>query len=88
MVRIHSSLNIKASDVAHKILSFIGQVKGDSPRLPARYYLWIEARAHNNLGCTKEAFVHFEKELKLREAIDNAVGGANAKFSMLLLQSQ
>ena len=69
MVRIHSALNSEASNVVHKILSLIGQVKGDSPRLPARY-LCMKAPAHNNLGCivaegasstesAKEAVVHF-----------------------------
>lgn len=96
MVGIHSAINSEASNVAHKILSLIGQVKGDNPRLLARN-LCMKAQAYNNLGCiaaegastesVKEAVVHVEKELELREASGNAVGVDNAKFSIAVAKS-
>ena len=79
-----------------KFYPLIGQVKGDNSRLLARN-LCMKARAYYNLGCiaaegastesVKEAVVRVEKELELREAIGNAVGVDNAKFSIAVAKS-
>jgi hypothetical protein len=80
---------------ANVLLSFIDRMKGDAP-LPRRYSQ-MEADAHAVLGrivlsegteeSAKRAVVHFEKDLKVCEAIGDAEGIAAAKGNIAVAKS-
>jgi hypothetical protein len=87
----------ETSNVAHKILSLINQLKVAKPNLPASY-LMREAHAYKSLGqislqertrtAARLAVTHFEKQLELEHRIGDAEGAADAKFSIALARSK
>ena len=87
----------ETSNVAHKILSLINQLRVAKPNLPASY-LMREAHAYKSLGQislqertgtgARLAVTHFEKQLELEHKIGDAEGAADAKFSIALARSK
>jgi hypothetical protein len=79
------------------LLSLIDRMKGDASPLPRRYSQ-MEAFAYNTHGCialiegseesARRAVVHFEKYLKVCEAISNDEGVATAKTNIAIAKSK
>jgi hypothetical protein len=89
---------IEAGVTANVMLSLIDRMKGDTLSPLARRYSHFEAEAYNTHGRialadgTKEsamrAVVHFEKYLKVCEAIGDAGRGAAAKANIAIAKSK
>jgi hypothetical protein len=82
---------------ANVLLSLIDRMKGDASLLPRRYSQ-MEADAYNVHGqialeegteeSARRAVAHFNKDLKVNEAIGNAVRIATAKSNIALAKSE